>query len=1653
MQTTHHPQPDQLIYTENGNLEFTHKSKSKIKFSDLTSLIEGKDLGEMRKIWQETAISELRLNLMSNLKDKNVGFREVENFGLGLKYSFKSQKFIDQNNKPIKGVVQEAMKVKLVDERHHYRELNAQKYIKKKRLGEKHHPKSHSYKRIINFLRQEAAETKAEQGRKLREKAIHLEKVYREAPDEELGAPPDMSAYQHLSIFSDSKYQSIQVDEIKVPRIGDVILSAQEESFLKRSPKFALPQALQEDSLREEMERAYSLVRMELQDEDETEKEVEVRNIETNLSGSKERKEEKEAEERRQAQKEDSARTRQVFDPITNEFDERKRRATDLVECARVTLPRPLSTVREAETEMMREIHERIYQEYRAEHCSVKGDQESNLTEQERKGMISLMGRIKKENLIVMRTDKSGKLCVTSEDKYKEMGKVHVEGDIPIGREKIRETDKVMNEHSSAGCGIWSTGSGHQHEDRIIQSKTSRSENRAKLYLSFKDHKKEQEKTRPIGTANSSNTRAFANSVSDLLESVANSEQRKFEVISTEDLLHSTKNSNKQVEERKKKVEDAWIRKAMCRKERNWKERRCLNCVERRKGRKLGDKIPGEDPDNEQERRSVAEDILEELVEETLEMLSDLEEIRNCKDCTEEIRKAAERDCEECGKGEKAGVYALVGMDAVALFPSLTGKRTAHIVQKRTAESDIKLRGFNWKRAAIYIKINRHLVRNIKKEIRKYIPIRKSDRGTTPGMSSQGLKSKAGNEDLQWIFIGKKPTEQEEKELASLVVEIAIRILWENYCYDFGGQTYLQKEGGPIGQRPTMAASRIVMQEFFLQYERVLLKAGLEITLLKVYVDDGRQLTSLLEKGMRYVKEKEEYSWSQEAEEEDLELEKKGESRAAFMARLCLPLMNDINPDLTFTAEVADDFEDQKLPTLDTKLWMRQDGTLVHSYFEKEMRTQILLEKDSAMSVRQKFCILGNELTRRLYNLDQNMGDRDLESEVDEVIEHFTKQCKNSGWERKDTREIVLSGFRGWQRRVKRRREDCGAEYRSAARSLPARARKKLTGREDWYRQKRDRETDDEEEYKPQYRGMKKKRKKVTLEKDMQSSNNIAVMFVPFTARGELARRLRDAEAQLERQTGYRIKIVERTGTKIEDLLHRSNPWQGQDCKREKCLLCMTKVRTGKFQEQDCTKRCIVYETWCISCEEKEIEKLENEEEDENTKKEKKKKIKKYKYIGETSRSVYERGLEHLRDCEELKKDSHMVKHYFDQHEGEEIEKMEFGMKVLKACRSAFTRQISESVQIQTNKKNHLILNSRSEYNRCALPRLTAKLGDQTWDKIEKIKRQEKLEELELERKIRNMKVKNSKDRREVLGRQDQPAPKKRRTGDQTYKRVLYEEKNPEKRKEPDSMETKEIRRVYDIFKTSKKLRKAEEPEIMEKSKAQIDWELRLKEREERMAREERERNSRIEKAQKLERSFHLLRLCRETIKEYGDTWEKSKERRDKERDEEERKHERLELAKIKKAGTIDRLETKKMQIKITSTLATLPGNRKKLLEMEMRRERRLDLQEAKLQLWKKWRKSKGKRSLHPKLGKENIREDLSRKLERIETEVKKYEKELADLKRENQKKLDRVEKKRKKEAHWAMMKWVTIFITENQEDWDLVKAQKTVEKEEEERE
>ena len=203
-------------------------------------------------------------------------------------------------------------------------------------------------------------------------------------------------------------------------------------------------------------------------------------------------------------------------------------------------------------------------------------------------------------------------------------------------------------------------------------------------------------------------------------------------------------------------------------------------------------------------------------------------------------------------------------------------------------------------------------------------------------------------------------------------------------------------------------------------------------------------------------------------------------------------------------------------------------------------------------------------------------------------------------------------------------------------------------------------------------------------QKGEAKTSPVTVMFVPRTPGGELISRLREAEMEISKVVGDRIKFAERSGRKMKGIFHKANSLAGENCGRKDCLVC----QYGEEGNGDCRWRSVCYKTTCLACLEK---------------------GRKVEYYGESSRTAFERGKEHQADFLSKSDDSHMYKHVSNDH-GEK-EQVKFSMKVLKKHMSAFHRQVTEAVLIHRNEMND-ILNSKGEYNRCNLPRLTVKLGN-----------------------------------------------------------------------------------------------------------------------------------------------------------------------------------------------------------------------------------------------------------------------------------------------------------------------------------------------------
>ena len=87
-------------------------------------------------------------------------------------------------------------------------------------------------------------------------------------------------------------------------------------------------------------------------------------------------------------------------------------------------------------------------------------------------------------------------------------------------------------------------------------------------------------------------------------------------------------------------------------------------------------------------------------------------------------------------------------------------------------------------------------------------------------------------------------------------------------------------------------------------------------------------------------------------------------------------------------------------------------------------------------------------------------------------------------------------------------------------------------------------------------------------------------------------------------------------------------------------------------------------------------------------------------------------ALDHWRDAESGKEETHMVEHQAEAHRGKDTPQFRF--RVVKKCKSSLERQVREAVRIQMRGN---VLNKKGVYNRCKLTRLVidSEWEEQTW--------------------------------------------------------------------------------------------------------------------------------------------------------------------------------------------------------------------------------------------------------------------------------------------------------------------------------------------------
>ena len=173
-----------------------------------------------------------------------------------------------------------------------------------------------------------------------------------------------------------------------------------------------------------------------------------------------------------------------------------------------------------------------------------------------------------------------------------------------------------------------------------------------------------------------------------------------------------------------------------------------------------------------------------------------------------------------------------------------------------------------------------------------------------------------------------------------------------------------------------------------------------------------------------------------------------------------------------------------------------------------------------------------------------------------------------------------------------------------------------------------------------------------------------ATFFVDATPGSQLSKQFQN----VFRKCNLNVRVIERSGRTIKQMLTKSNPFQKSTCE---CLVCSA---SGK---SICGVRDSVYEISCSVC--------------------------CHKYIGETSRSLKERYTEHMMLYKRKVQSSVLFQHVQEKHPIDS-ERVVWKVKILKRCPGdPSLRQATEATYIRNTKPE---LNRKCEFGDSNRPRV-----------------------------------------------------------------------------------------------------------------------------------------------------------------------------------------------------------------------------------------------------------------------------------------------------------------------------------------------------------
>ena len=287
--------------------------------------------------WEKLAVSQCRLEMLRILVKSDIGLNEVEDYNTALNLKLKSKALRDRGPLSNRGVVREAMRQKLQDEVRVREECTRNRDKDRRLIKSIFGQKSIKTKAIIKNLKSDSDIVRVDLRQKYKAKISHLRKKYEKRRVEAVAVKPaKFHGFEKAKVFDKTLFDNIKVEEMTVSKVGNVDISSGESAVLRMHPKFAVRDRIEDEECEFQEELGWAKLRFTLLKEEE-----ECLDSDDDEDDLKMTPEDNPEDDQRLEELQEiiEAKSRQYFDPEEKVFNYGKKRATDLKENSRVTLP------------------------------------------------------------------------------------------------------------------------------------------------------------------------------------------------------------------------------------------------------------------------------------------------------------------------------------------------------------------------------------------------------------------------------------------------------------------------------------------------------------------------------------------------------------------------------------------------------------------------------------------------------------------------------------------------------------------------------------------------------------------------------------------------------------------------------------------------------------------------------------------------------------------------------------------------------------------------------------------------------------------------------------------------------------------------------------------------------------------------------------------------------------------------------------------------------------------------------------------------------------------------------------------------------------------------------------------------------------------